>query len=155
MPWPLLLAPILLAQAAPAAEKGAAPAPAAATAPAAGTATTKTVTAAPAPAPASGAESSLPTIIVLGPIFLLFYLLLVRPQQQAEKKRKSLVESLKKNDRVFTSAGIYGTVVSVESDQDKVVLRVDDDKGVRMTFSKASILRVVDAKPEKSAEVAT
>lgn len=154
MPWSLLLAPVLLAQTAPAAaEKGTAAAPVAASAPAAGNATAKAAT--PAPAPSSGAESSLPTIIVLGPIFLLFYILLVRPQQQAEKKRKSLVEALKKNDRVFTSAGIYGTVVSVEPDQDKVVLRVDDDKGVRMTFSKASILRVVDAKPEKSAEVAT
>ena len=156
MPWSLLFAPFLLAQTAPAAAEKATAAPpaAAASAPAAGNATTKTVTAAPAPAPASGTESSLPTLIVLGPIFLLFYLLLMRPQQQAEKKRKSLVEALKKNDRVMTSAGIYGTVVSVDQDHDRVVLRVDDDKGLKLTFSRSFVLKVVEPSHDKAAESA-
>lgn len=140
MAWPLAPLPLLLAQAgdAPAAAKPAA-SPATATA-------AKTNAAAPPP------DSSLPMIITIGPIILLFYLLLIRPQQKQEKARRLLIDSLKKNDKVLTSAGIYGTVASIEPDGDKVVVRVDDEKGVKFTFSKTSIVRVIDAKPEKTAE---
>ena len=152
MPWPPAPVPFLLAMKAddPVAAK-----PADAAVPVAAPATAKTTAKTGTAAPAAAPESSLPTIIILGPIFLLFYLLLIRPQQRQEKKRRSLVDSLKKNDKVLTSAGIYGTVVSVEADQDKVVLRVDDDKGVKFTFSKASIVRVIDAKPEKAPELSS
>jgi preprotein translocase subunit YajC len=84
-----------------------------------------------------------------------FYFLILRPQHQQEKSRRQLLDALKKNDKVLTSAGIYGTVVSVDSEHDKVVLRVDDEKNVRFTFSKASIVRVVDAAQEKEKEKAS
>jgi preprotein translocase subunit YajC len=102
--------------------------------------------AAPAAAPkAQGDGGILPTLIMFAPAILLFYLLMIRPQQQQEKKRRSMIDALKKNDKVLTQAGIYGTVVSVSNENNKVVLRVgvDDDKGVRVEFSKASIVHVV------------
>jgi preprotein translocase subunit YajC len=43
-------------------------------------------------------------------------------------------------------------VMSVDATQDKVVLRVDDEKGVRLAFTKASIARVIDSAADKSAE---
>jgi len=82
-------------------------------------------------------------------IFLWFYLLLIRPAQKQERMRRELIGSLKKNDRVVTAAGIYGTVVSLDEGQDRVVVRVDDDKNVRMTFTKASIVRTLDSNAEK------
>jgi len=82
---------------------------------------------------------------------LLLYFILLRPQQQQERKRKDLIAALKKNDRVLTAAGIYGTVVSVDADADKVVLRVDDDRGVKLAFSRSSIVRVLEPS-EKAAE---
>jgi preprotein translocase subunit YajC len=88
----------------------------------------------------------LPYVVIIG---LWFYLLLIRPQQKQEKQRKSMIEMLKKNDKVLTSAGIYGTVLSVDSDDDRVVLRIDDDKGVKVAFSKSSIVRVFDAAADK------
>ena len=45
-----------------------------------------------------------------------------------------MIEALKKNDKVLTAGGIYGTVVSVDPARDRVVLRVDDDKGVKLTI---------------------
>ena len=39
------------------------------------------------------------------------------PQQQQEKKRQAMIDALKKNDKVVTTGGIYGTVVSVDPDQ--------------------------------------
>ena len=58
-----------------------------------------------------------------------------------------MIDALKKNDKVLTTAGIYGTVVSVDAEHDRVVLRVDDDRGVKVAFTKASIVRVLDAPP--------
>ncbi len=58
---------------------------------------------------------------------------------------------MKKNDKVITTAGIYGTVVSMDTDHDRVVLRVDDDRGVKLTFSRVSILKVVETSQSRSA----
>ncbi|NBY03750.1 MAG: preprotein translocase subunit YajC, partial [Planctomycetes bacterium] len=46
-------------------------------------------------------------------ILVLFYFILWRPMQKQDKERKLLLNTLKKNDRVLTAAGIYGTVVAV------------------------------------------
>jgi preprotein translocase subunit YajC len=97
--------------------------------------------------PGAALWTFLPYAVVIG---LWFYLLLVRPQQQQEKKRRAMLTALKKNDKVLTGAGIFGTVVSIDPDQDRVVVRIDDDKGVKVAFNKASIVRVLEESPEKS-----
>jgi preprotein translocase subunit YajC len=88
--------------------------------------------------------------IMMGVIAMLFYVIVMRPGSQAEKKRKELLRQLKKGDKVVTSAGIFGTVVSV--DEEKVVIRVDDDKGVRLTMRKAGVAEVITPAVEKSGE---
>ncbi len=99
-----------------------------------------------------GNSNFLGTFVYLLPIPFLFYFLIIRPQQQQEKNRRSMIEALKKNDKVLTSGGIYGTVVSVNSSNDRVVLRVDDERGIRLTFAKSSVTRVLEASSEKSAD---
>ena len=47
-----------------------------------------------------------------------------------------MIDALKRNEKIVTAGGIYGTVVSVDAEGDKLVLRIDDDKGVKMTFAK-------------------
>jgi preprotein translocase subunit YajC len=90
--------------------------------------------------------------VVLLPMVVAFYFLFILPQQQQEKKRKSMVDSLKKNDKVLTVGGMYGTVVSVDAANDRVVLRVDDERGVRIAVTKASVARVLESAPEKTAD---
>lgn len=80
------------------------------------------------------------------------YFLLLRPQRQQEQKRKAMIEALKKNDKVVTSGGIYGTVTSVDTASDRVVLRIDDEKGVKVAFSRSSVARVIEPGAEKPAE---
>lgn len=91
-------------------------------------------------------------MVYIGPIILLFYFLILRPQRRQEAKLKELLNSLKKNDKVLTSGGILGTVVSADPASDRVVVRVDDDKGVKLTFSKSSIVRVIEPQQDKAAD---
>lgn len=100
---------------------------------------------------AGGSESMFSTVLLFLPIIVLFYFLMLRPQQAQEKKRRAMIDALKKNDRVLTAAGIYGTVVSIDTEDDRVVLRVDDDKGVKLAFTKAGIVRVLDEPAGKEA----
>jgi len=108
------------------------------------------------PAGGAGAGTSpglvtfLPYVAIIG---LWFYLLLIRPQQKQEKQRREMINALKKNDKVLTSAGIYGTVVSVDEKDDRVTVRIDDDRGVKVAFTKASITRVLDTTVDKKEKV--
>ncbi|MBV8315778.1 MAG: preprotein translocase subunit YajC [Planctomycetaceae bacterium] len=92
------------------------------------------------------------TLITLLPIPLLFYLLIFRPRQLEERKRNAMLNAMKPKDKVLTAGGIYGTVVSVDKEQDRVVVRVDDDKGIKFAFGRAYIIKVVDSSPEKPAD---
>src|SRR5262249_4935499 len=83
-------------------------------------------------------------LLYMAVIFALFYFIILRPQRRRqEQERSSLLTSLKKNDRVLTVAGIYGTVVAVSENEDEVTVKVDDNVRVRMT--KASIARNLSA----------
>jgi preprotein translocase subunit YajC len=93
------------------------------------------------------AGNSNPTIAMLlqllqfVPIFLILYFLLIRPQQQRQKKLEQMLKELKKGDRVVTTGGIIGTVVGI--DDGKAVLKIADE--VKVEFTKASITQVLAA----------
>lgn len=70
---------------------------------------------------------------------LLFYLVIIRPGMRKEKERQLLLTGMKKNDKVITSAGIYGTVIAVSEKEDEVTIKVDDN--VRLKMTKGSIVR--------------
>ena len=73
------------------------------------------------------------------PIFLILYLLLIRPQQQRQKKLDQMLKELKKGDRVLTTGGIIGIVVGL--DDSKAVLRIADE--VKVEFTKSAIVQVL------------
>ena len=101
-----------------------------------------------APAAAAKAdESAWIQFLPLAAVPLVFYFLMLRPEQQKEKKRRQLLDNVKKSDKVLTVAGIYGTVISVDEKNGKVQLRLDDDGKVKATFTKASIVRILDDTP--------
>jgi preprotein translocase subunit YajC len=105
---------------------------------------------APAPAAGGGSSGQFNIMAIILVAVLWFYILILRPQQKQDKQRKAMMDALKKNDRVLTSAGIYGTVVSVDAEQDKVVVRIDDDRGVRVVFTRASIIKIFDGSEDKA-----
>ena len=67
--------------------------------------------------------------------------LLYKPERERMKRQQDLLSGLKKNDRVVTSSGIYGTVASVDAGADRVVLRVDESANVKLTVTVASIAK--------------
>jgi preprotein translocase subunit YajC len=87
-----------------------------------------------APAPA-GQGSSGPAALVqflpLVAIFVLFYFILLRPQQKAQKQRQEMVKQLKPGDQIVTSSGMYGIVVKVNED-DTLQVRIAENVNVKM-----------------------
>jgi preprotein translocase subunit YajC len=75
------------------------------------------------------------TILLLLPMVAVFYLFVIRPARKQESQRQALVNSLKKNDKVLTNAGIIGTVVTISEKEDEVIVRVDDNCKLRMIKS--------------------
>lgn len=57
-------------------------------------------------------------------MFVIFYFLLIRPQQKRQKAHAEMIKNLKKGDRVVTSGGVIGTVHTLQ--EDYVVLKVGD-----------------------------
>ena len=74
---------------------------------------------------------------ILIPLFLIMYLLLIRPQQKRQKEHTKLLNELKKGDRIVTSSGIFGTIFAIYDDKNKVVLKIADD--VKVELLKSSI----------------
>lgn len=68
-------------------------------------------------------------------IMVIFYFLLIRPQQKRQKDTEKMREALKKNDRVITSGGIFGTIVGVK--EHTITLKIADN--VKIEISKAAI----------------
>jgi preprotein translocase subunit YajC len=82
-------------------------------------------------------------ILPLVAIAIVAYFLLFRPERERVRRQQELLSGLKKNDRVLTASGIYGTVANVERDADRVTLKVDDAANVRITVTLSSIAKVL------------
>jgi preprotein translocase subunit YajC len=76
-------------------------------------------------------------------IVLVAWLLLYKPERERMRRQQDLLAALKKNDRVVTSAGIYGIVANVDRDNDRVTLKVDDAANVKITVTLSSVSKVV------------
>ena len=103
---------------------------------------------------AAGGSEALMQFLPLVLIFVVFYFLLIRPQQKRQKEHKAILENLRRGDRVVTGGGIVGTVAKVMPDKDEV--DVDIAEGVRVKVLRSSISSVlartepVAAKPAAS-----
>ena len=73
-------------------------------------------------------------------IFVVFYFLLIRPQQKKMKQHREMVSQLKRGDRVVTSGGIVGTVTKVVSDTE---VQVEIAENVRVRVVRSSITDIV------------
>lgn len=90
----------------------------------------------------SNGSSMLPTLLLWGGVFIVFYFFMIRPQQQKQKDQRTFVDNLKKGDSVVTIGGLHGRIVSV----DAATVTLEVDRGVKMVFEKGSISRESSAK---------
>ena len=81
-------------------------------------------------------------------IFAIFYFLLILPQSRAEKRRKKMLESLRKGDRVVTTGGIHGTIQRIEGDV--LTLRIAPEVNIKIDRSAvARVLKEPSENPKK------
>ena len=89
-----------------------------------------------------------PMVLIVAAAWFLLY----RPEKERMRKQRELLNNVKKNDRVITASGIIGTVSSVDREQDRVVLKVDESSNAKITFTLASVNRVLaDSDNERTA----
>lgn len=80
---------------------------------------------------AGGFGAFVPLILM----FVIFYFLLIRPQQKKSKEHREMVNNLKKGDRVITSGGIYGRITAVSD----ATLTVEISDRVRVKLNRSNV----------------
>lgn len=81
-------------------------------------------------------------LLYFGVLIVIFYFLLIKPQMDKEKKRKEMIDNLKKGDRIVTNGGIIAKIVDVKDEY--VVAKISQD--VKVEISKLAVNII----PEKS-----
>ncbi|MCB1969927.1 MAG: preprotein translocase subunit YajC [Geminicoccaceae bacterium] len=102
-----------------------------------------------AAAPAGGGDffvSLLPLIL----IFVVFYFLLIRPQQKRAKDHRAMIDNLKRGDQIVTSGGIFGKITKVED----TFLMVEIAKDVQVKIAKGTVSELA-SKPQPAANANT
>ncbi len=100
--------------------------------------------------PAAGGNPTMQmvsTLVTFGLVFVIFYFLIIRPQNKKQKEAQRMIEAVKKGDKVVTAGGVHATVYTVK--EKTVILKVDEN--TKMEFSKSAISSV-EAKAEAKAE---
>ena len=94
-----------------------------------------------------GAGGSLLGLLPIVAIFLVFYFLLILPNQKRQKKLQQMLADLKNGDRVTTSGGIRGTIVSIKDEY--IVLRVPPEQ-VKLEVLRSAVSSVQTTGEEQS-----
>ena len=79
-------------------------------------------------------------------LFVVFYFLLIRPQQKKQKEHTQMLAKLDKNDEVITSGGVHATVVSVGDKT--LILRIADS--VKIEIEKSAVSQVKKSRQDSS-----
>ena len=94
---------------------------------------------------AGGFTGFIPLILM----FVIFYFLLIRPQQKRTKEHRQMVSNLKKGDRIVTSGGIHGRITGM----DESTLTVEIADKVRVKVARANVSNLAQpaaqSQPEK------
>jgi preprotein translocase subunit YajC len=98
-----------------------------------------------APGGEAGGAGAFASFLPLILIFVLFYFLILRPQQKQGRKRADMLKSLKRGDNIITSGGVYGKIVSVADD----VITIEISKGVNIRIARSGIAGL---QPSENAE---
>lgn len=103
-----------------------------------------------APAQQAGAEAPNPILqfVPLILIFVIFYFLLIRPQQKRVKEHKAMLDAIKRGDEVVTNGGLIGRVSSVSDDE--LSVEIAKDVKIRVRRDAVASINTGSASKEKS-----
>ncbi len=94
--------------------------------------------AAAVPGPASQGDGTF-SLVMIAAIFVLFYFMLIRPQNKKAKEHRELITKLKKGDEIITSGGILAKVVSL----DEQYIKVSPADGIEISLQKGAVTTVL------------
>ncbi len=103
-------------------------------------------------APSGGGSQGNPLMAFMPLIllFVIFYFLLIRPQQKRAKEHREMLSNLKKGDYVITGGGLYGRVVDIDGDVITLCVAPDVEVKVNRNFiSSTTQTKVVEENPKK------
>lgn len=106
------------------------------------TATTTTAPGTPAAAPVDTGSAVAWNMGLILILVVMFYFLLIRPQQKRFHEHKSMLDALKKGDRVVTAGGLIGTIDKITDGDDEVI--VDLGNGLKVTALRSTIQAKAD-----------
>ncbi len=78
-------------------------------------------------------------------MFLVLYLLILRPQMKKQRNQQRMIDELEKNDQIVTSGGIHGTILNIKDDI--LVVKIADN--VKIEVSRAAVSRVKNKEDDK------
>lgn len=93
-------------------------------------------------------------LLLFAPLFAIWYFLVIRPQQQQRRKTQTMLANLKTGDRVVTSGGILGTIISFKNG----IVQLQIANQIRVDLTRTAITGIVteaesgDAKPDPAAK---
>jgi preprotein translocase subunit YajC len=93
---------------------------------------------------AEGGLGLMPIILVM----IIFYFLLIRPQQKRAKQHKAMLAELKRGDKIITNGGLTGTIVKVVDDSETIEVEIAKD--VKVNVVRTMIADVRDKDSAKS-----
>jgi len=86
-------------------------------------------------------------VVLMLVLFGIMWLLIIRPQRKRARERREMLDRVRKNDKVLTVGGIYGTVRWVRDDE--VMLLVDESTNTKLRMSRNAIARILSEEEEK------
>ena len=96
----------------------------------------------------SGAGSALVQFLLLfGPLFLIWYFLVIVPQQRQKRKTQTMLANLKTGDRILTNGGIYGSIVGFRGD----VVQLQIANQVKVEVIRSAVAGIANDEPEEAA----
>jgi preprotein translocase subunit YajC len=98
---------------------------------------------------AADQPSPLGMLVPMGLIFLIFYFLLIRPQQKRQRDLESMLKTIERNDHVVTSGGLHGKVVGIADDVLTIEIAALKSERVRVKVSRSKVESVTKGRKDE------
>ena len=76
-------------------------------------------------------------------MFFVLYFVLIRPQIKEQKEKESMINNLKKNNRVITRGGVVGKIIEFQGKENQYVI-IDNEAGSKLKLLRSSIVSLFD-----------
>jgi preprotein translocase subunit YajC len=97
------------------------------------------------PAQTTGTPNPIMSFLPFILMIVIFYFLIIRPQQKKQKEHLKMLDSLQVLDKVIISGGIYGKVTSLKPDKGTVVIEIDETNKTKMEVQRSSVITILNS----------